>query len=65
MAELSGLMTERDAAKLLALCERTLYDARKRGDLAFIRIGRAIRYSPEDLKSWIDSQKSNGVLAGS
>jgi excisionase family DNA binding protein len=65
MPDLSKFLTEKDAAKLLAICERTLYEARKRGDLPFYKFGRAVRYSPEDLKAWTESQKSIGVPAES
>ena len=51
------LMNARDAAKALAICERTLWELTKRGDIPCIRIGRAVRYDPRDLAEWIDRQK--------
>ena len=48
------LLTPRDAAKALSVCERTLYGLTvPRGDIPVIRAGRLVRYSVEDLKTWI------------
>lgn len=55
------LLTPRDAAKALSVCERTLYGlTMPRGDIPVIRVGRIVRYSVEDLKAWINksSEKS-------
>ena len=51
------LLTPREAAESLGICERTLYALTKRGELPVIRIGRAVRYSTEDLKAWIERVK--------
>lgn len=53
------LVTEKDAAKLLGFSERTVFDLRSRGELAFIREGRAIRYHVESLKAWAASKLEN------
>ena len=53
-SELSPLLvTARDAAKLLAVSERTLWGLTAAGELPAVRIGRAVRYSVSDLKAWI------------
>lgn len=54
------LLSSREAAKTLNICERTLYSLTKAGELPVVRIGRAVRYSLDDLKDWIrkNSEKS-------
>ena len=47
------LLTPREAAESLGICERTLYGLTKQGELPVVRIGRAVRYSVDDLKAWI------------
>jgi excisionase family DNA binding protein len=51
------LLTPSEAAKALSICERTLYALTKSGELPVIRIGRAVRYSPDDIKAWIERSK--------
>lgn len=51
------LLSPREAAKALSVCERTLYGLTKAGKLPVIRIGRAVRYSLDDLRVWIENQK--------
>lgn len=54
------LMTPREAALALAVCEATLRSYTKpRGDLPCVRIGRAVRYDVRDLRTWIDGRKGN------
>lgn len=49
------LLTEAEAAKALRLSTRTLRKARHDGQLRYILIGRAIRYTMDDLQTYIDS----------
>ena len=53
------LLTPREAAKSLGICERTLYGLTKSGELPVVRIGRAVRYSVDDLKTWIKKSLQN------
>jgi excisionase family DNA binding protein len=55
------LLTARDAAKALAVCEKTLWAITDRGEIPVVRIGRSVRYDPQDLSRWIESRKSVGV----
>jgi len=55
------LMTVRDAAKALAICEKTLWALTERGEIPVVRIGRSVRYDPQDLSRWIESRKSIGA----
>jgi excisionase family DNA binding protein len=54
------LLTPREAARLLSICERTLWTLTHRGELAAVRIGRAVRYSLEDLRAYCEKAKGRG-----
>jgi excisionase family DNA binding protein len=47
------LIPGREAAKLLSVCERTLYTLTRTGEIPAVRIGRAVRYSVDDLQAWV------------
>jgi excisionase family DNA binding protein len=51
------LLTPRQTAEALGICERTLYALSKSGELPVVRIGRAVRYSVEDIRTWIERAK--------
>ncbi len=52
------LLTPRQVADLLQVREQTLatWRCNARHDLPFVRIGRAIRYRPEDVEKWLASR---------
>ncbi len=52
------LLSSREAAKALSISERTLFALAERGELHKIHVGRAVRYSVNDLKSWIEKKSS-------
>jgi len=54
------LVTPREAAKALSICEKTLWTLTKRGDLPAVRINRAVRYDVADLQAFINRQKGAG-----
>lgn len=47
------LVNAREAARMLAVCERTIYNLVERGELSIIHIGRATRFAVADLRAWI------------
>ena len=49
------LLTEAEATKVMRLSGRTLRAARQSGLLRYVLIGRAVRYTVEDLESFIDT----------
>lgn len=55
------LWTSREAAKALAVSERTLWSLTQRGDIRCVRIGRAVRYDPTDLRAWIEACKAEAA----
>lgn len=52
-----ALMTEPEAAEALKVCTRTLRKARQAGNLPFVRIGRNIRYTHDDLNHFIEKAR--------
>lgn len=56
--EAQSLMTRREVARVLHVCERTVFAMTKpRGPLPCVRVGkRSVRYSPEVIQNWIQSQ---------
>jgi predicted DNA-binding transcriptional regulator AlpA len=51
-------LTERTAAALLDVSERTLQGWRWRGGgPPFVKLGRAVRYPPIELRAWLDGQR--------
>ena len=55
------LVTTRDAARMLALSDRTLWTLRQRGTLRAVLIGGAVRYDVADLRDFIARSKTGGV----
>lgn len=55
------LLDERQAADFLNVRPQTLavWRATKRYDLAWIKVGRAVRYSPEALAAFLESRTVN------
>jgi len=52
------LLMARDAAKLLAVSERTLWGLTvPRGPIPSIKIGRSVRYSLTDLHAFVDARR--------
>ena len=59
------LLTEIDAARLLKVSARTLQAWRGQGrGPAFVRAGRAIRYTRTDLTDWVSAQTVPGGAIG-
>lgn len=56
------LLTEIEAAKLLAICGKSLANLRKRGGIAFVQLGRSIRYDRASLTEWIEGCKRIGPV---
>ena len=51
------LLTSNEAAKILAISPRTLWDIKEAGKIRSIRINRLVRYDPQDLVAYIEKQK--------
>jgi len=61
LAETFRLLTIKQAAAALSLSTRKIWELTNRGEIPSIRIGRAVRYSIDDLKDYIARQRSGGA----
>lgn len=53
------LLSVRDAAKALAISERTLFSLTQCGQIRAVRVGRrGVRYSTDELARWIKAQET-------
>ena len=56
--EKDRLLTSRETARKLGICERSLWGITSpRGSLPAVRIGRTVRYSPADIEAFIEASK--------
>jgi hypothetical protein len=51
------LVTEKQAAKALAISPRKLWSIRNAGEITYLRSGSAVRYDVDDLRAWIERNK--------
>ena len=59
MTEAAVLLTEAEAAARLKVCERTLRKERQAGRLSYVLIGRCVRYTPEDLQTYVQRARQD------
>lgn len=52
-----ALVTTKAAARWLAVSERTLWTLAQTGQIPSVRIGRAVRFDPEDLAAFVEQRK--------
>jgi excisionase family DNA binding protein len=60
MADEKRLLTVREAAQYLGTTPSTLYGRVWRREIAFIKIGRSVRFDIEDLKKLIEGSRVAG-----
>ena len=51
------LLRPGDAAEALSISPRKLWAMTNTREIPCVRVGRSVRYAPDDLRMWIDSQK--------
>ena len=51
------LVKARDAARMMGISTRTLWTLTNMGTIPCVRIGRAVRYSLDDLRAFIDAKR--------
>jgi len=54
---ISKLMTSKQAANYLCICERKLWDLQKSQRIPVVRIDRSVRFDRDDLDSFIEQLK--------
>ena len=57
---LQPLLTAREAANLLRISERKLWQLTNCGEVPCVRLGRSVRYDARDLANWIEQNKRGG-----
>lgn len=55
---IDGLLTAREAAEILTISPRHLWDLTKRGVLPAIKIGRSVRYARADIDAFIAKSRT-------
>lgn len=50
-----------DAARMVTISERKLWELTNRGEIPCVRIGRSVRYLPADLQEWALSHRQGGA----
>ncbi len=60
------LLSPRDAAAALSICERTLWTLADEGEIPRVRIGRRVLYRIADLEHWVSTrmEKPGGHCEG-
>lgn len=56
ISEPSILVSEKEAARLLGCCERTVSRMRNAGQLKYVNLGKAVRYSREEIIRFVESR---------
>jgi excisionase family DNA binding protein len=51
------LIRSGEAARFLAISERTLWSLTRSGRVPHVRVGRCLRYDVDDLRQWIEQKK--------
>ena len=55
------LRTAPEAAEMLSISQRSLWQLTKDGVIPCVRLGRSLRYDPADLRAWIEGSKQIGL----
>lgn len=50
------LITEKETARLLGCCERSVWQLRKDGKLRCVKIGKAVRYARSEIDRFVQDQ---------
>ena len=50
------LTTEKETARLLGCCERSVWQMRKDGKIRCVKIGTAVRYARSEIDRFVESQ---------
>lgn len=55
------LLTIADVRELLQVSRSTVYELIKRGDLVPIRVGERLRFSPADIRAYLERSREEAV----
>lgn len=54
------LLKPKDAATLLAISDRKLWELTNCNEIPHVRMGRSLRYDQSDLRAWYEKKKQGG-----
>lgn len=54
---MTNLLTSREAAKVLAISERKLWQLKSTGEIPHVRIGASVRFAIADQEEYVENQK--------
>jgi Helix-turn-helix domain len=60
MTQIQQLLTAKDIAEKWRVCHRTVICWKERGWLPYIKLGKAVRFLPEDVERLLASRKVGG-----
>ena len=63
MVENEGFWSIEQVCQYLNIKRSTAYSLVESGSIPFYRIGRLLRFKPDDVKSWMESHRSEGIDA--
>jgi excisionase family DNA binding protein len=52
------LLTPDDVAELLQVNKSWVYEAARDGRIPHVRLGRYVRFEPEEIEAWLKTQRS-------
>jgi excisionase family DNA binding protein len=55
------LLTENEVAELIGITRVTIWKHRRAGRLRFLKVGRVIRYRPEDVAAFLDASQGQAA----
>ena len=59
--QLRLLLSVREAATAMGICEKTLWTLTQKGEIPVVRIGSAVRYSVDGLREWIQKKSEDSA----
>lgn len=57
----TDLLTEQELADRWRMSIRSIRRMRNAGDLPYVRIGRLVRFDPNDIAEWLERQKDSAA----
>ena len=57
------LWTVREVAALLRVGRHSVYEMAKSGEMPSLRVGARVRFVPEEVRAWLDRQRSPRAAA--
>ena len=52
------LINAKDVGEMLGYSDKWVYAMAARGEIPCVRLGRGVRFDPEDIKKWFESLKN-------